>query len=163
MPPDLDESIIEAYNKFGEKIGKYLFSIGFTGIAGVDSIITEQDVIIPIIEINGRFTLSTYISFVSNVLGKGKMLSRYFRLMPDHPVGYADLCRELDKKSILISPDKREGVFIYTSGTLPSILYEGADDYIGRAFALIVSDNWAKINEYASVLENVSEVFTKPK
>ncbi|HEX3028714.1 MAG TPA: ATP-grasp domain-containing protein [Clostridia bacterium] len=163
MPPDLNESIIESYNEFGEMIGKYLFGIGFTGIAGIDSIITEQDVIVPIIEINGRFTLSTYISFVNNVLGKGKILSRYFRLIPDHPVGYADLCRELGKKSILMTPDEREGVFIYTSGTLPSILYEGTDDYIGRAFALIVSDNWAKIDEYDSVLQNVMEVFTKPK
>jgi predicted ATP-grasp superfamily ATP-dependent carboligase len=157
MPPDMKDSTLDSYKAYGEKIGKYLFNIGFTGVAGVDSIITEQDVIIPIIEINGRFTLSTYISFLKNVFGNSKMLSRYFKVIPDCPIGYGDVCNELARKGILIDSDYSQGVFIYTSGTLPSELHESADYYTGRVFALIISDTWMKIDEYNSELDNVME------
>ncbi len=161
MPSDLEDNVLNSYKEYGRKIGEYLFEIGFTGVAGIDSIITEQDVVIPIIEINGRFTLSTYISFAANIFGKAKILSRYFRLTPDSPVGYADICRELDRRGILISTDKKEGVFVYTSGTLPAMLYEGAEYYTGRAFALIISDSWEKVEEYNSKLGSVMDAFSK--
>ncbi len=157
IPSDLEDCTLDSFKKYGERIGKFLYSIGFTGVAGIDSIITEQDTIIPIIEINGRFTLSTYLSFLNKIFGNGKLMSRYFKLVPDCPIGYADLSRELDKKGILIDPNRQEGVFIYTSGTLPSELNDGADYYTGRAFALIVSDTWAKIEEYNSELDSVME------
>lgn len=163
MPPDMEESTLKSYRAYGEKIGKYLYDIGFTGVAGVDSIITEQDVIIPIIEINGRFTLSTYLSFLQNAFGDRKMLSRYFKLIPDCPIGYADVCNELDSKGILIHPNSLEGVLIYTSGTLPSELHEGTDYYTGRAFALILSDTWMKIDEYNKELDKTMEALSRLK
>lgn len=159
MPPDLDEKILNAYKEYGEKIGKYLFEIGFTGVAGIDSIITEQDVCIPIIEINGRFTLSTYISFVQYILGNRKMLSRYFRLMPDNAVSYADVCRELEAKGLLYNAGTGEGVFVYTAGTLPYVLSEGASYYVGRVFTLVISGTWEKVEEYNSKLEGIIDQF----
>ena len=155
IPPDLDENILNLYKQFGEKIGKYLFEMGYTGVAGIDSIITTDDVIVPIIEINGRFTLSTYISFIDKQIKDIKILSRYYRLISDSPESHADLTREMDKKGILLKPNEREGVFVYTSGTLPTELHNGQEKYMGRVFAFIASDSWEKIDEYSSKLDDV--------
>lgn len=161
IPPDLDEEVLNSYKQFGEKIGKYLFEIGYTGVAGVDSIISTEDVIIPIIEINGRFTLSTYISFIENQIKNIKILSRYFRLISDSSISYEDLIKEIDKKGILLKPGEREGAFVYTSGTLPTVLHEGQDKYMGRVFAFIASDSWERINEYSSKLDQVIQSISK--
>jgi D-alanine-D-alanine ligase-like ATP-grasp enzyme len=161
IPPNLDEEILNSYKQYGEKIGRYLFGIGYTGVAGIDSIITTDDVIIPIIEINGRFTLSTYISFLNNQLEDAKILSRYFRLISDKPVSYEDLIKEIDNNGILLEPDGREGAFVYTSGTLPTVLPEGQDKYIGRVFAFISSDSWDRIEEYSLKLDDIIKSITK--
>ncbi|WP_242651725.1 ATP-grasp domain-containing protein [Ruminiclostridium cellulolyticum] len=161
MPPELEKWVLDSYVEYGRKIGRYLYEIGFTGVAGIDSIITEQGMCIPIIEINGRFTLSTYISFVDRILKDKKVLSRYFRLTPEQPLNYTDICSQLDKKGIMINPDNNEGIFIYTSGTLPYKLYNGTDCCVGRAFALIVSDSWEKVNTYNSELERIMESYSK--
>ncbi len=161
MPPELEQSVLDNYVEYGQKIGRYLYETGFTGVAGIDSIITEQDICIPIIEINGRFTLSTYISFVNQILKDKKILSRYFRLTPKNPVNYTGICSRLDKEGILINPDTKEGIFVYTSGTLPYKLHEGIDGSVGRAFALIVSDSWEKVNVLNSNLEKIMDAYSK--
>jgi len=160
LPPRISGDIFEAYKEYGITIGKYLYETGYTGVAGIDSIITEQDEIIPVVEINGRFTLSTYISFIDQKLKDKKVLSRYFRFMPDKAVGYGELLKVLEQQSILISPENKEGVFIYTAGTLPYKLHEGSDYFVGRVFALIISEDWSKIEEYNSKLENVISSFS---
>ncbi len=161
IPPELEQVVFDSYVENGHKIGRYLYEIGFTGVAGIDSIITEEDVCIPIIEINGRFTLSTYISFINKTLKDKKILSRYFRLTPDKPVNYTDICNKLDKEGILISPETKEGIFVYTSGTLPYKLHNGTDGCVGRVFALIVSDSWEKVNMLNSELEKIMEAYSK--
>lgn len=161
MPPELEQRVLDKYVEYGQKIGRYLYETGFTGVAGIDSIITEQDICIPIIEINGRFTLSTYISFVNQILKDKKILSRYFRLTPENPVNYTDICSRLDKEGILINPDTKEGIFVYTSGTLPYKLHEGIDGSVGRIFALIVSDSWEKVNVLNSNLEKIMDAYSK--
>jgi predicted ATP-grasp superfamily ATP-dependent carboligase len=159
IPPDMPESMLTSYKQYGEEIGKYLFTIGYTGVAGIDSIITKDDLIIPIIEINGRFTLSTYISFIDHQLEDIKILSKYYRLITDSPVTYMDLIKKADEEDILLKPGEKEGAFIYTSGTLPTVLREGQSSYAGRVFAFIASEKWDKINEYSAKLDNVIQAF----
>ncbi len=163
LPPRVDGDIIEAYKGYGETIGKYLYELGYTGVAGIDSIITDQDEIIPIIEINGRFTLSTYISFINQILKERKILSRYFRFLPDRAVGYHELCKTLEREGILMKPENMEGVLVYTAGTLPYKLHEGSDYFVGRVFTLIVSEDWNKVEEYNLKLENVLSTFLQSK
>ncbi len=161
MPPELEQGVLDSYVEYGQKIGRYLYETGFTGVAGIDSIITEQDVCIPIIEINGRFTLSTYISFVNQILKDKKILSRYFRLTPEKTVNYTDICSKLENEGLLINSDNKEGIFVYTSGTLPYKLHEGTDGSVGRVFTLIVSDSWENVNVLNSKLEKIMEAYSK--
>ena len=159
IPPCLEEKVLDSYRQYGEKIGKYLFGIGYTGVAGIDSIITKEDIIIPIIEINGRFTLSTYISFIDNQMKNIKMLSKYYRLISDSPVKYEDLINKMDEDGILLKPGEKEGAFVYTSGTLPTVLPDGQNSYTGRVFVFIASEKWERIDQYSAKLDNVIQNF----
>lgn len=160
MPADLSEEVIHSYKNFGEVIGKYLFELGYTGVAGIDSIITDDDKIIPIIEINGRFTLSTYISFMEYIVGKRKIFSRYFKIISETPFGYEAICKALDQEGILYDESRGEGVIVYTSGTLPSKYEEGKSIYQGRLFTLIVSKDWELVHRYSSQLDAFMDAFS---
>ena len=105
MPARLEAETIAAFAAYGHAIGNYLHKLGFRGIAGIDSIITKDGVVIPIIEINGRLTLSTYISFLPHVLGDKKVLSRYFRVLAGEPFDYSALKRRLEAENLLYEPD----------------------------------------------------------
>ena len=68
-PAVLEQEQQTLYAEYAQKIGKYMHELGYFGIAGIDSIITTDNEVFPAIEINGRFTLSTYISFITEQLG----------------------------------------------------------------------------------------------
>ncbi|MCL6459038.1 MAG: ATP-grasp domain-containing protein, partial [Gorillibacterium sp.] len=137
------------YRQYGERIGEFLHAIGYTGVAGIDSIITEEGMILPIIEINGRFTLSTYISFIGRVIGNSaKIITRYFKLTTDEPCDYTAVCTRLEAEGLLYHPDASEGVMVYTSGTLPLKRDEQAGVCYGRLFTLIVAPDWSIADNY---------------
>ncbi|MDF2986920.1 MAG: phosphoribosylaminoimidazole carboxylase synthetase [Eubacterium sp.] len=154
IPPELDSNVLKQIKDYGAKIGEYLYGLGYTGVAGIDSIITEDDVIIPIIEINGRFTLSTYISFLNGIMIERKLLSRYFKIVTDTALTYQKLNAELSKHGIAFDLNNRAGVFVYTAGTLPSEMVEGASNCNGRVFTIIAADNWDRVDEYNTILES---------
>ncbi len=160
IPPELASNVLGQIREYGTKIGEYLYGIGFTGVAGIDSIITEDDVIIPIIEINGRFTLSTYISFLNTVMEKKKILSRYFKVLTNIPLTYHTLNTELDKHGLGFDLKNRKGIFVYTAGTLPAAFTEGSSTCNGRVFTLISADDWEQVDEYNAILENVIQGIT---
>lgn len=76
-----ERELIEVFEPIAEKIAHHLFMMGYWGMASIDAIITAEE-IFPIIEINGRFSLSTYISFMfENV--PPSISSRYFMIRTD--------------------------------------------------------------------------------
>lgn len=154
MPAELDTTTVAAYQDFGQRIGKYLFDIGYTGVAGIDSIITADNKIIPIIEINGRFTLSTYISFIEHIIGKRKIFSRYFKMVSNTPFNYNDLCTAIGNDGLLYDVNTGEGVMVYTSGTLSFSQDEQNSLYIGRVFTLIISNDWQTVESLILRFEN---------
>ena len=61
LHPDLPESLITAYTEQLQQLGKSLHSRGYEGFIGVDSILDEDGTLIPVIEINARLTMVTYL------------------------------------------------------------------------------------------------------
>ncbi|WP_072329324.1 MULTISPECIES: peptide ligase PGM1-related protein [unclassified Paenibacillus] len=157
VPAELDESALSAYRKYGELIGRHLYEeYGYTGVAGIDSIITEEGTILPVIEINGRFTLSTYLSFVGDVLGEVKLYARYFKLLTRSPHDYARLCAAMEHEGLLYDRERGEGVLVYTSGTLSLPVAEGdgpATAYAGRLFTLTAARDWSGVDALSARLE----------
>ncbi|MCD1258655.1 ATP-grasp domain-containing protein [Paenibacillus athensensis] len=154
LPADVSPEVAEAYAQHGKVIGDYLYKMGYSGVAGIDSIITSDDRIIPIIEINGRFTLSTYISFIEHTFGSMKVFSRYFKLMSDTSCDFQELYSALTREGLAYNADTREGVIVYTSGTLPVRQDEGGTGYTGRMFTLIAAQSWEQVDELSSKLED---------
>ncbi|MGI6668575.1 MAG: ATP-grasp domain-containing protein [Acetivibrionales bacterium] len=155
IPPGLKEEEIKAIEKYGEQIGRYLYNLGYTGVAGIDAIITADNVIIPIIEINGRFTLSTYISFLDRVMEGRKIMTRYFRVSTKSVLSYRRLLEMMAEKGIDFDPERKEGVAVYTAGTFTGAFKNGNGCYSGRIFALAVSREEEKTNEYINTLEKL--------
>lgn len=153
IPADLDEALIEQYEELGTLIGKELYKLGYYGIAGIDSIITSAGDVIPIIEINGRFTLSTYLSFLSQRFPKQVMYSRYFKVSTDALLDFDRLYDLLDQEQLMYNDEKKVGVMIYTSGTLPIQYHEASRTYTGRIFTLMIAEDWNQMNTLDNRLE----------
>jgi len=153
FPAELEVKDIMSIKEYAYKIGKYIFNMGFTGIAGVDSIITADGTIIPIIEINGRMTLTTYLSYVGKTLNQKCYMSRYIRVGTSKPFPYSEITKVFKDEGILMDQASKKGVLIYNSRTLPSdeAINEGL--YIGRIFVIIAGENWTEVDEYNKKLD----------
>ncbi|GIQ67222.1 ATP-grasp domain-containing protein [Xylanibacillus composti] len=160
MPPDFEDSVTASIHEYGRQIGNKLYEQGYCGVAGIDSIITDEDVLVPIIEINGRFTLSTYISFIAARMGIAKMLTRYFRLQTEEPFGFLSLCEALRKENLLYDEGSKKGIIVYTSGTLPHAREESTGRCAGRLFALIAAPTWDEAERLQQQLEQFVERLT---
>ncbi len=157
IPADLSEQEFEKYNGYAELIGKQLYKLGYMGVAGIDSIITRDGTIIPIIEINGRFTLSTYISFINSICNDRKVFTQYFRVVTKSPTGFEQLNEILEKNQICFNLNKKEGVIVYTSATLPTRLNKEGTGYLGRIFTLIVAEDENRIEFFRDKLQSLVE------
>ncbi|AFC31241.1 hypothetical protein PM3016_4480 [Paenibacillus mucilaginosus 3016] len=144
------------FRESGQRIGKALYSLGYQGMAGVDAIRAADGTLIPLIEVNGRFTLSTYLSFVTDVLAPAAALvSRYFRLVTRTPLTYPALKARLEPEGLIYRPDSGEGVLVYTSGTLPQAAEGGSGRCIGRVFVLIAAASRERLSGLESGLESL--------
>ncbi len=144
IPPRISVQTYNKYIEYGNLIGKELFMMGFNGILGIDSIITVNDIIVPVIEINARFTLSTYISFLENKYPNRLIYSFYEKLQLVDGMNYEMFQKLLIDKTLMFNRQNNEGVLCYTSETINS----DATNNNGRLFILIVAKSYTKVEEY---------------
>lgn len=148
-PPRIAEQQLETYVQYGQEIGKKLYDKGFNGVLGIDSIIDKENNIVPIIEINARFTLSTYISFVQHKY-PGKMIFSFYRKLKDNKqMNYALLKENMIENGVWIQ--QGQGVFCYVSETVNGRIANGNL----RVFCMIVGDDEESINR---IYNKVSEI-----
>lgn len=155
----IDADTLQKYSMFAAKLGDYLYNAGYTGIASIDSIMTGSGGIIPIIEINGRLSLSTYISFTDRLFRNRSIISMYYRLKADRAVEYAQIHGMLEKACLSFDVSKNEGIIVYSSATLPKA--SQADEtgtFHGRMFVLIA----AKTQDGAEKLKTEFETLMRP-
>lgn len=150
MPPRIAEQKLDMFVQYGQEIGKRLYAQGFRGVLGIDSIIDENDNIIPIIEINARFTLSTYISFIQQKYPGKMIFSFYSKLKDNKQMNYALLKASMMENGVWIK--QGQGAFCYVSETVNGQIANGNL----RVFCMIVGDDEESINRvYNKVLEIV--------
>ncbi|NSW92017.1 MAG: ATP-grasp domain-containing protein [Firmicutes bacterium] len=135
----LTDSQRNYYEECAIKIGRKLWEKGYYGFASIDSIITGagEGVIIPIVEINGRFSLSTYVSFIPGMLGNDKAYrSRYYYLKPGTTI---ERIAE-DIRVYSYTREKGEGVIICSFA-------EGDQDISeGRLFSIFVAEKRERLD-----------------
>ena len=137
IPPTFSDLIMQECKTCGEIIAVKLYELGYRGILGVDAMILENNELIPIVEINGRFTLSTYVSFVQEM--KHAINSRLFAFYNKIPLmdynDYTGLKEQLQEKKIWYKANS--GLFVYNS---ESITKSRVGDN-GRMFAILFANN----------------------
>lgn len=157
----ISEKIYEDYSKAAVSIGNYLFQWGYTGVASIDSIMVGGEKIIPIIEINGRFSLSTYISFLFGAGEEDMAMSFYYRVKSKDIIEFSAVYNMLKIEGILFDPKKKEGVFVYSSATLPRKCdVKQSEVFSGRIFVLIKAKSPERVEQYKQIFENrVGRIF----
>lgn len=143
IPADISEEIQQQCAECGIKIGTKLAEIGFHGVLGIDALIDEKGELVPIIEINARFTLSTYLSFLP--VGNMKVRSFYEKIIFDQEteINYSRIKKHFLDVGIPLSDGKTEGIIIYVSATVDSNIMQG----IGRFFCLAVAPTYSRADK----------------
>lgn len=142
MPAGLSQQQHDLCVCYGKQIGKYLYSLGYSGVFGIDALVTTDGIVIPIIEINGRFTLSTYLSF-ERMRYPDKTISIFFKRMRADSLNY-DILRDRMKKDNLWL-NESGGIFIYNAATTDSSLADGRV----RIFCMAVGENRESVETLA--------------
>lgn len=137
IPPAFSEEIMVECKDKGEIIGKELYKMGYRGILGVDAMILTNGELIPIIEINGRCTLSTYVSFITErtKASAQKVFAFYQKISLGKNEGYQQVKEKLEKAGLWFAND--HGLFVYTSEAIT----ESRVGESGRMFGLIFAQN----------------------
>jgi len=147
---------IDKYEDYAKLVGKYSFSIGYIGYVNIDSIVDEEnELIIPMIEINGRFSLSTY---PGNIVKKSRKLchmSYYLNLCLKTEVTSNRLLAKLYEEGLLAKNICAEGIILYTSQSLPSKKFYSNSLFMGRLFVLLNGNTWSDIERYKERLNEL--------
>lgn len=128
--------------EYSRIIGKKIYAEGYTGVLGIDSIMLLGDQWIPIIEINARFTLSTYLAFLKNYFPNRILLSFYHRFFTK--LSYRDVIVKLQNNGIGYNTQNGKGVLCYTAETINLSISLGR----GRAFFIIVGETEDEVWKY---------------
>lgn len=145
----LSNEEIEIYREAANTIGKKLYEKGYRGIASIDSIITKENVIYPVIEINGRFSLSTYISFIPKLMAGAKYFkSKYYYAYTETMMSQAiERIRRNNYK-----PEKREGLLLYSCA-------QKTDTMPGRIFILYAYNDLDRLHTEERYFADISAEF----
>lgn len=154
FPPRMTEEQKKMIYECGMKIGKYLYEHSYSGVFGVDGLIMKNGSVVPIIEINGRFTLSSYVLFFERLFPQIQFYSFYKRFSAKQSFSYEDIVSSLKENNLFMN-EHGKGIFLYTAATLDV-------EKIGnicRSFCIIGGDNMNEIDELYERFEEICKYF----
>lgn len=152
FPLDLSTEEMSKYVSQLKKVGNVLYQDGVRGIVGIDSLFTKEE-IFPVIEINVRFTLSTYLSALSNQFDSRYFRTMYYRVPLKNGISYEWIYEKLEKNGLLFKPEKREGIFCYIHACMTLEVVDG----LGRLFVIMVSKKIGELENLQWQLEKFLE------
>ncbi len=157
FPVSISEENLEHYQNKLLIVGNALYEEGVRGVVGMDSIITNN-VIYPIIEINVRFTLSTYLGFLPRIFEKCFFQSMYYRIFIHDSFDWRNLLEQTKKRGIYFDKNEKRGVFFYNYACMNSKCVSG----IGRLFVIAVAKQKYVVQILIQEMEKlIVEVFGK--
>ena len=136
----LPNNQMDEYLEKAHILAKYLVQMGYRGVISVDSIITREERLIPIIEMNTRFSLSTFLVKIFSNHPDRIIISEIVNIYSPTVLTYEAIVTELTDRSIAYNILSRKGVLIANSATLPNDVYSITNAYLGRLFIVIISD-----------------------
>ena len=153
IPPRINSDMYFKFIKYGENLGKYLFKKGYKGVFGIDALVINNIDTVPILEINCRFTLSTYIYFFEMLYKDKRIFSFYVNISTTKTITYSQILKIFEKKLLMFDGEK--GVICYVEATVDSKL---ADGY-SRIFLVLIGDNEEDIKKQYYSVNNILKSF----
>lgn len=128
------------------KVGNKLKEIGYRGLASIDCIMDKDETIFPVIEINGRFSLSTYVSFLKEKYINNRVVKfMYYNIISNNDIDLS--LKEIEKYKY--SYEKGEGIVIY------SLAFPSGKSYTGRLFILFISKDCCELNKLENIIGKI--------
>lgn len=136
-----EEPLKKEIKEEGLNVGSILYKNGIRGIVGVDGIYAGGK-IYPSIDVNVRFTMATYLSKITSIIGEEKYFCAIISDVSTYKCfEYEEILLKLEHEKLLYVPEKGSGILVYISGTLPRYKDKKLNKYLGRIYALIVGDS----------------------
>ena len=150
FPFALPQQEMNNYIEQIERAGAALYEEGVRGVVGIDSILTGKQMF-PIIEINVRFTLSTYLSVLPRMFSNRCFQSIYYRMTSCDELTYVRLEERLRTNKLLFDTAKKKGIFFYNQGCMNKKMI----GKVGRLFLVIVGEEWREVEKMQIEVEKM--------
>ena len=145
-PPELTTAQLSVYSAAALAIGKELHRAGYSGIAGVDSIVDREGNVYPILEINARFNMSTYQLSLERALEPGaRFIVKNYQLFLQNRVRFQDLARGLGEALFGVR-GRMSGVGIMCFATVNCNVKSSASQAKGRLYVFIAGKDSSEID-----------------
>jgi hypothetical protein len=149
MPVDLGAEGHALVRTAAARIGGRLYRDGFTGVAGIDAIVTADDGrLYPVLEINARFNMSTYQGGVSERfhLRNHWALAQQYPVRVPRRVGFGEMRRAL---GALLRPAADGWTLVTCFGTInanvDAAAGRGDPPYSGRLYVMHIAPDQARL------------------
>jgi hypothetical protein len=148
FPAALSTAQIDCYEAAAQAIGARLFKDGFTGIAGIDSIIDQQDTVYPLLEINARFNMSTYQLGLDRLLPpEAQVIAKHYPLLLREPLPFERLSDSIGS-DLLRPAESRYGIVLQNFATVNvNSRTEQPGPFKGRLYALLVGGDPDRVQD----------------
>lgn len=156
LNPCWSRAVRERYEEQLRSIGQVLIGMGYEGIVGIDSVLDRQGRLLPVIEINARLTLVTYLLRIIDGLveaGFPHIQNQYYDVKPKQPLSFSEL---IEKTEAAYTRDRKTsdgGYLIY--GFHASEGASGARLY--RLFILYWNHHSEQLKAIKSAIERAIE------
>jgi D-alanine-D-alanine ligase-like ATP-grasp enzyme len=154
VPAQLTDDQFSIYHAAAQAVGRRLFEAGFVGLAGIDSIIDQHGEIYPVLEINARFTMSTYQFALENMIGRqAKMVVKFYPLFLKEPVSFSQLTRSWERNLYGMN-GTTEGVGLLCFGAVNcNTSANQTAPARGRLYVFITAATFERIDELDNKIE----------
>jgi hypothetical protein len=146
FPADLTAAQIACYEEAAAAVGARLFEDGFTGLAGIDSIIDREGDVYPVLEINARLNMSSYQLGLEWLIDpRSCVLAKHYPLLLKRPLSFSDLKSSLGP-DLFIPPRNNAGALIQNFAAV-NVNFKPGDGapFKGRLYALVVGTNFEHV------------------
>jgi len=155
FPPDeevLSGKEREQLETTAYKVGKRLYRDGYWGVVGMDSLKTRRDELIPLLEINCRFNMASFLTKISRQLARErKILAKSFDLLLKNPLSFGEVTEKLIGPPNLFSKEKGSGILVNNFATLnANFPKSGKDNHKavkGKLFCVFIHETPHDIDE----------------
>jgi D-alanine-D-alanine ligase-like ATP-grasp enzyme len=145
-PPELTEIQLDSYHSAALAIGKELHHAGYSGIAGIDSIVDREGRVYPVLEINARFNMSTYQLSLERALEPGsRFIVKNYSLSLQSPLRFQDLADGLGD-SLFGLHGRMRGVGVMCFATVNCNVKPSTTQAKGRLYVFIAGQDTPEID-----------------